>query len=451
MTDRRRALLIASNSFDDERLRKLVSPAQDVRDLADVLNNPEIGQYEVQTIVNGTAQDARKAINKFFADCKASDFLLLYVSSHGLKDELGHLYFAMKDTWLDELLATTVESEFIQRLSETCRARHQLFIFDSCFSGAFGKGWTPKDNQGINRDDVVGRLAHEFPSTNDRGLVVLTASTSFQYSFEGETLAKKSTSSVFTRHLIEGLRAGAADLDGDGLVGEHELYQYVFDRTRHDRPGQTPQRWVIGGLGMMHVALNPTVSKIRNELDGETPGKLKQDLKWQIALIISLFVAVLITIVVLILPPPPPPPNKVTLTTDTLFDRNKSNLRPEGKAKLDEIVDKIKQLDESTLEINIVGYTTEFKNDSESNNQEINTTYNRELSEKMAKSVADYLVSKGINQTRIKTEGRGLGLSFQQWLECQNLDNERKVIACLQPYRRAELTLTGAPIRAASH
>ena len=96
-------------------------------------------------------------------------------------------------------------------------------------------------------------------------------------------------------------------------------------------------------------------------------------------------------------PPPPPKPvaRKITLSTDTHFDFDKSVLRTEGKAKLDELVGKTRDV---TLEvITAVGHTCSIGSD----------TYNQKLSVRRADSVKTYLVSKGIPASRIYTEGKG--------------------------------------------
>lgn len=99
-------------------------------------------------------------------------------------------------------------------------------------------------------------------------------------------------------------------------------------------------------------------------------------------------------------PPPPPPkaavaPEKVTFATDTFFDFDKSTLKPEAKAKLDDLVEKTKGI---ALEVVIaVGYTDWVGTDA----------YNQKLSVRRADAVKAYLASKGIEKNRIYTEGKG--------------------------------------------
>ena len=98
-------------------------------------------------------------------------------------------------------------------------------------------------------------------------------------------------------------------------------------------------------------------------------------------------------------PPPPPPPatvaTKVTYAADAFFDFDKSVIKPEGKAKLDDLVGKIKDIN---LEVIIaVGHTDSVGSD----------TYNQKLSVRRSEAVKAYLVSKGIEKNRVYTEGKG--------------------------------------------
>jgi OOP family OmpA-OmpF porin len=86
---------------------------------------------------------------------------------------------------------------------------------------------------------------------------------------------------------------------------------------------------------------------------------------------------------------------KVTYAADTFFDFNKSVVKPAGKAKLDDLVAKVKGIN---LEVIIaVGHTDSVGSDA----------YNQKLSVRRAESVKAYLVSKGIEKNRIYTEGKG--------------------------------------------
>jgi OmpA-OmpF porin, OOP family len=93
--------------------------------------------------------------------------------------------------------------------------------------------------------------------------------------------------------------------------------------------------------------------------------------------------------------PPPVTAEKVTFAADAFFDFNKSVLKKEGKAKLDDLSDKIKGIN---LEVIIaVGHTDSVGSDA----------YNQKLSVRRSEAVKAYLVSKGMEANRVYTEGKG--------------------------------------------
>jgi len=94
-------------------------------------------------------------------------------------------------------------------------------------------------------------------------------------------------------------------------------------------------------------------------------------------------------------PPAAPIASKVTFAADAFFDFDKSVLKPEGRAKLDDLVSKIRGIN---LEVIIaVGHTDSIGTDA----------YNQKLSVRRAEAVKAYLVSKGIERNRVYTEGKG--------------------------------------------
>jgi len=93
--------------------------------------------------------------------------------------------------------------------------------------------------------------------------------------------------------------------------------------------------------------------------------------------------------------PAPVAAAKVSYAADAFFDFDKSVLKPEGKAKLDDLVSKVKAIN---LEVIIaVGHADATGADD----------YNQKLSVKRSEAVKAYLVSKGIEKNRVYTEGKG--------------------------------------------
>ena len=94
-------------------------------------------------------------------------------------------------------------------------------------------------------------------------------------------------------------------------------------------------------------------------------------------------------------PAPQPTTEKVTLAADALFDFDKAIIKNDTKAKLDDLVGKLKAIN---LEVIIaIGHTDSVGTPA----------YNQKLSVKRADAVKAYMVSKGIEPNRIYTEGKG--------------------------------------------
>jgi OOP family OmpA-OmpF porin len=99
--------------------------------------------------------------------------------------------------------------------------------------------------------------------------------------------------------------------------------------------------------------------------------------------------------------PPPPSPSpplvhkKIELRADSYFDFNKAKLKSEGERQLEGVVDELKA--NPTIRVLVEGHTDSIGSHA----------YNQRLSERRADAVRDYMVSHGIDPSRITTRGWG--------------------------------------------
>jgi OOP family OmpA-OmpF porin len=125
-----------------------------------------------------------------------------------------------------------------------------------------------------------------------------------------------------------------------------------------------------------------------------------------------------------------PVPTKMSFSADALFAFDKSDIKPEGKVMLDDLVRQINgaQYDQ----IMLTGHADRIGN----------ATYNHKLSERRATSVKDYLVEKQIPAARVSASGVGEAQPVTQASDCARAKMP-KLVACLQPDRRVDVEMTG--------
>jgi TIR domain/Caspase domain len=211
----RYALLIGSSSYEDPGFRESPSASFDIQRLSGLLEDPEIGDFEVATHIDPTWSQARVHLARFCTDREPEDVLLIYFTGLAALDAHDNLYLCFRDTDQGLLAATGVGASFLIGLLESCRAERKVLILESVYSGGVLRG------------------ALSIPE----GLVILAASGPHEYAFE----STEQGANIFTYYLSEGLRTGEADINSDGDVTFEELLAYTKRRVETREQGQRPR------------------------------------------------------------------------------------------------------------------------------------------------------------------------------------------------------------------
>lgn len=142
---------------------------------------------------------------------------------------------------------------------------------------------------------------------------------------------------------------------------------------------------------------------------------------------------------VLVTPPPPPPappaprvPTKVTFSADSLFDFDKSSIKPAGQQSLNKFATELRGTDFDV--ITVTGHTDRIGSHA----------YNLKLSTRRAEAVSTYLVkSAGIASEKIAAKGVDGSDPVTKPGDCKGTKATKALIACLQPDRRVEIEVSG--------
>ena len=131
-------------------------------------------------------------------------------------------------------------------------------------------------------------------------------------------------------------------------------------------------------------------------------------------------------------PPPPLPARKVHLSADSLFDFDKSIVKPSGRQALDALAAELRATRYDL--IRVTGHTDRIGAHA----------YNMQLSARRAEAVKDYLIeSAGVPAEKISASGINGSDPVTKPGECIGSKRTAELIACLQPDRRVEVEVSG--------
>jgi hypothetical protein len=217
----------------------------DAREIRDLLADPRYGGYPSGHVTLLLDEQATRAgilgaLADLAARSDAGSSVVIYISGHGAQVTSGARaaeYILPFDCVLAsaEDLATTAISgaEFAAALRAIPAAK-VLVVFDCCHAGGIGRpkdgpvdGPAPLVKAGLP-DAYYERLAA------GRGRAILSSSRDSESSY----VLPGATNSLFTQHLLAGLRGGIPS--DDGLIRVFDLFEYIQPRVTRDQRSQHP-------------------------------------------------------------------------------------------------------------------------------------------------------------------------------------------------------------------
>ena len=234
------ALVIGIANY--QNINKLPSTVlKDAQDVYDLLIDPQRCGYSrdnVQLLLDtqATQSAVRHALSNLAQRSNSDSTVSFYISSHGGQIESGlHAgeYLLPVDvvyTSGQSVAQTAISgAEFTQAL-RAIPARKVIVVFDCCHSGGIGQ---PKDATAPSMKAGLPESYYDALKTG-RGRVILASSRSTEVSW----VMPGAGNSLFTQHLLAGLRGGIAS--DDGLIRIFDLFEYLQPRVTSDQPNQHP-------------------------------------------------------------------------------------------------------------------------------------------------------------------------------------------------------------------
>jgi len=189
----RKALIIGIDDYPSAPLRGCVN---DALELKSVIETNEDGTpnfaVRLKTDVK-TKSELLKSISELFKSDSDTEIALFYFAGHGLINEIGGYIVTPDHRQYDE----GVSMDHILKLANDSTIKNRVIILDCCNSGFLG---SPSITGG-KECYIAG------------GVTILTACG------ENEPALEKNGRGVFTNLLLDALRGGAADLQGNITLG----------------------------------------------------------------------------------------------------------------------------------------------------------------------------------------------------------------------------------------
>jgi WD40 repeat protein/uncharacterized caspase-like protein len=226
--------------------------SKDASDLAELFESSEgASQTKVLRLLDGEATlEHIVSAKAFLSKAGVDDTVIVFVAGHGLLDDKLNYYFATADVNFEKPAQRGLPFQALEDLLDGITSRRKLLLVDTCNSGeiedqlvALGETQRVADgivrsravrgvrvtSSGLEADSARQVLSEMFSDLRrGSGAAIISSTSGAEFAFESD----KWHNGVFTYSVLEGLRSGAADANGDGRTTVSELRDYVIGRVQ---------------------------------------------------------------------------------------------------------------------------------------------------------------------------------------------------------------------------
>lgn len=243
-------------SSSDFNLKYAAKDARDIIDYSIELKN-KFEKVETISLLNEQVTKENIAnIKEQLMQSKVSDIVIVFFAGHGLLDSELDYYFATYDVDFLDPAQRGLPYEDLEGILDGIPARKKLLLVDACHSGEIDKdevmiasaaqtqkgevsfrGFTnlyaKKGELGLkNSFELMQMLFADL--RRGTGAMVISSASGVEFAQEGEEWSN----GVFTYALLEGLKSGDCDIDGDGQMKISEIREFVIDKVSELTNGQ---------------------------------------------------------------------------------------------------------------------------------------------------------------------------------------------------------------------
>ncbi len=292
----RKAFLVAADDYGD-KAPSLPGAKKDVEALSKKLVEIGFEERDVVVLKTGETDDKRptqSAIARRFAEfvdnLNEGDFVIVYLSGHGIQSPSGEAFFAPTDVDLKDLFGTSVSIKEMARALKKSAASFRWIIVDACREDPSNPGAARSPFQ-LARSATARALTD--PLDVPDSVLLLQSCEPGNLSYEGgRGRAKHLENGLFTLSLLEALdeNKSKADANDDGVLAFSELFTYVSARTKkmaYEYYDATQKPCLSGfatDFALMTIGdVTPRDREKAKELYAEAQG-LRGEKKWEAAL-----------------------------------------------------------------------------------------------------------------------------------------------------------------------